>query len=141
MPRDIHITGVEGGSGLYWVALANAVAEDFQATMNQYMKVLLTIKGSDPFAPGTGTAFADLPGSNMGGRLDLVQQITVEAIKDAELTIKRNQARQPLASKARLRSAVLKSFQPIGADGFEVYILLENQAGQRMLTLLPHVSL
>ena len=141
MAKDIHITGIEGGSGLYWVGIGNYAAEGFQAAIDQYMKLLLTSKGSNPFDTSEGTAFADLPGSNMGGRLDLVKQIVVEAIKDAEKQLKRSQLRQPLSTSERLKSAALQSFASIDSTGFEVAILLENVAGQRLLTLLPHVSL
>jgi len=141
MPRDLHLSGIDGGSGLYWAGYVNEFASGFQATINHFMKVLLTVKGSNPFAPSEGTAFAELPGSNMGNRMDLVRSIIVEAVKDAETSVKRNQAKEPLLATERLRSASIESLTAVGQDGFTVHVKLENQAGQRLLTLLPHVSL
>lgn len=141
MSNDIHVTGIEGGSGLYWAGLSNTTASGFQATIDQYMKVLMTVKGSDPFDRTRGTAFAELPGSNMGGRMDLVKQIVAESVKDAETAIRNGQARAVVPKNARLRSAVLQYFTAIDATSFEAAILLENVAGERLATLLPHVSL
>lgn len=139
---DLHITGIEGGSALYVVGLdVNNKAESFQATMDAYMKCLLTRRGSDPFDPSYGTKFAELPGSNYGGRLDEASAITSESVKNAEVQIKKYQNSQSLSRTERLASATLTSFQEYGSDGFVCTIALKNQSGQKYTAILPLIEL
>lgn len=138
---DIHISGIEGGSSRYICGFVNQRAEGFQITMDAYMRCLLTPLGSNPFDPNYGTRFAELPGSNMGGRLDLVRSITFESVENAASTIKRYQRTNNLPSSERLLSAAVSTYNEVGTSGIEVSVIIKNQAGQRMLAVLPHVEL
>ena len=139
--KDIHISGIEGGSGRFIAGFVNTPAGGFQITMNMFMKALLTDLTSDPFDRTYGSAFSELPGSNLGGRMDIVRSMVFDSVANVTTKIMDYQLGIDAPRSQRLSNARVTSLEEVEGPGFIVYVLLTNAAGVSMVSVLPHVEL
>lgn len=109
----------------------------FQMCINLWLKILFTRQGSDPTNLDRGTAFSNLIGSNttMSAAEDIVRTC-VEQASEQLAGIQRKD--QSLTSREILSSARMIRYQAKPTDpGFEAYIEIRNQAGERLLLNIP----
>ena len=102
----------------------------------RFLKCLLTPKGSDLMDSEYGTIFPDLINSNYGDINDVLGQIRM-AVSDCADQVKALDESAGLPSRERLSSATITKSQATDTDGVDVYVTLTNQAGERLVTLLP----
>jgi len=109
-----------------------------QKLINKYLKTLMTLEGTDLSDRMGGTRFPALIGSNVTSVQDL-QDIVATAVTKAEATIIRYQSLEPsddpeeILQSAKMTSLVVDD----NGVGFEVSILLKNQAGRSLQFILP----
>lgn len=109
----------------------------FQMCINLWVKILFTRKGSDPTNLGRGTAFPNLFGSNltMVDAEDIVRS-SIDAASDQLIAIQTKDA--SYEARERLASAKLLSYAPITTGpGFEAFVEILNQAGERLVVNIP----
>lgn len=122
--------GFNGGLGV----------KGFQLLINQWLKCFLTQKGSDPAAVDYGTDFTSLVGSNLP--LEDARDVAILAVDVCNEQVQRfNRATVSLTLSERLASAEVVNFvdDPTG-PGFQLYVEIKNQAGERLLVNLPVFS-
>ena len=122
--------GFEGGVGI----------KGFQLFIKQWVKCLLTQRGSDPGALDYGTNFTGLMASNVP-LLD-ARDVVVLAVDECNDQIQQfNRANVTLSPSERLASAQITDFVDKPSDpGFEVFIEIKNQANERLTFNLPVLS-
>lgn len=112
----------------------------FQMLINMWAKTFLTRKGSDPTNLDRGTAYPNLFGSNV--TLAEAEDIVRTAIDDCNQQVtgmQRNDA--TLTPAERLADArLLKYATDESLPGFDAYVEIRNQAGERLSVLLPDLS-
>ena len=109
----------------------------FQQLINQWLKCLLTRRGSDPADLSYGTPFAALVGSTVP--LEDARDVTVLAVDQCNEQVTRaNRADVTLAPAERLASAEITDFVAQPSDpGFQVTVEIKNQAGELLAFNLP----
>jgi hypothetical protein len=112
----------------------------FQALINQWLKCLLTQKGSDPADLVYGTNFTALIGSNVP--LADARDVAVLAVNECNDQVQRfNRASISLTLSERLANAQVVNFVEKPSDpGFEITVEIKNQANERLLLNLPVLS-
>jgi len=115
----------------YYVQHEAKLAQDF-------LKFLLTPKGSDPYYPWIGTDFADLPGSKLDLR-DFEAQIIkqVQATADIIKNLQAQQAKLPdqtVSQRELLHSVTLVKVQQSPADPRQMLIKIELMTNSRTST-------
>jgi hypothetical protein len=103
----------------------------FQALINRWVKTFLTPKGSDYLHPEAGTEFGWLPGSNLDGANADVQDVVQMAIEEATAQVKENDIRFFNEPDSQLHQVELLEITS-GADSVEVWVAIENVAGQSL---------
>jgi len=109
----------------------------FQKTVNQWVKCLLTRRGSDVTAKSYGTALPDIIGSNISSAEEL-NEFLVIAVQEATEQLRRAQfldaANTP--DEERLASAAVTSFE-VSETGYVAYIELKSVLNQNVVFALP----
>jgi hypothetical protein len=112
--------------------------EGMQALVNRWVRVLMTPRGSDPLDEAFGTDFGNLVGTNIpktakGSLLDIVTM----AIDDANEQVQEQDKNAMYEESESLDQANLLRFSPTsGGDGFEVWVEIQNKAGEVLVTRL-----
>jgi len=102
-----------------------------QALVNRWVKTLMTPLGSDPLYPERGTTLSNMVGGNISSiSIDLRDLVTM-AIEDANEQVKEQDLEGYFADDERLQSAELMEFEE-SADGFVVWVLIKNVAGDSL---------
>lgn len=141
---DIHFelqpASDQGGQRLFTFAYASAKGvRGFQKTINQWVKCLLTLKGSDPSAKEYGTFFSELFTANTFSLSDVEERVTI-AIDDATDQTKAYQRLQPttqLSDDERLSSATVVRLEQTGPTDYRVYVVLKNILNEDVRYVLP----
>jgi len=112
----------------------------FQMLINLWLKVFFTRQGSDHTNLARGTNFTNLIGSTTS--IAEAEDITRLAIDECNLQVSAIQARdQSLAPRERLATVTLLRFQATPtAPGFDAYLEILNQAGERLDILIPEYA-
>lgn len=111
----------------------------FQKLMDQYMRVLLTPKGSDPCDPNLGTGAWDLRGSTVTP--EHAVEVLANCVSDCNAQIRAAQEKQrgkpsdEVLEDARITRSVADSSGP----GVAVWITVTNRAGESKVVLLPNL--
>jgi len=103
----------------------------------QWLKILMTKKGSDPTDVEYGTDFTNLIGANIRSKRDLqdVVLLSIQAANNQLTKIQRNS--QPDLDET-LKSASLAKFEfDDTAPGFDAYVTFTNLADKEITLLLP----
>lgn len=102
-----------------------------QSLVNRWVKTLMTPKGSDPLYTSEGTAFGNLPGSNITNVSNDLSDAVNLAIQDANDQVHQQDIAGLFPDNERLLNAELLNFQPNSSgDGFNVWIRIRNVAGE-----------
>lgn len=148
MPRfDIHfqaLTAQEQADTFKFVGFTYNPAigvSGFQMLINHWLKCFLTPRGTDPTDASYGTEFTNLVGSNVA--VADAQDVVRIAIDECNTQVAAFQTNDTtLVPRERLASAVLTRFIPQpSAPGFDVYVELRNQAGERLTVNVPAAAL
>jgi len=102
-----------------------------QALVNRWVKVFMTPKGSDPLYPAEGTAFGNLPGSNITRISDDLQDMVSIAMDDASNQVREQDVAGLYDADEQLQSAELLRFETV-ADGIAVWIIIKNMAEESL---------
>lgn len=139
MPRyDIHFQSLKQAEALRSTKIttfgySNTIGvKGFQLCINMWLKIFLTRRGSDPTNLNYGTSFTNLIGSNTDpSDAEDIVRLCVEQCNDQLIAIQRRDT--TYEAKERLADARLYRFVPKPSDpGFEAWIEIRNQAGQRI---------
>lgn len=134
------LTPEEAVNGIYFTTgFARTIAvKGFPKLICQWMRIFMTPKGSDPIEPNLGTDFPALIGSNIGVLEDLrdVLMLSIEDCNNQMAYIQRGRLQPP---EETLLSATLVDFRPVGADGFDAWVALNNLKGNELTVKLPTV--
>lgn len=137
---QIRTAADSNGEKLFTFAYASAKGvRGFQKTINQWLKCLLTPKGSDITAKTYGTAFADLLGTNTFSTSDVSERVVL-AVEDATaqiLAYQRAQSAASLPNEERLASASVALIEQTSTTGYTVYVVLKNVLNQGVKYALP----
>lgn len=105
----------------------------------QWLKCLMTTKGTDPTNLEYGTDFPNLIGSNVQAMQDL-QDVVMLCVQDCnEQIIAIQQKTQPDLDELLL-AATLARFDRTGVDGFEAYVTISNAKNQEVTVNLPALA-
>lgn len=105
----------------------------------QWLKCLMTTKGTDPTDLEYGTEFPNLIGSNVRSMRD-VQDVVTLCIQDCnEQITKIQQETQPDLDELLL-TATLAKFELTGDDGFDAYVTIANAKNQEVTVNLPSLA-
>ena len=127
--------GVQRGTFTYGYQKHIGIA-GFQKLINKWIKAFLTEEGTDLSRRQYGTSFAGLIGSNVTDRAD-IQQIVYSSVAKATADINSIQSRFPPEDPTEiLQSAELTSIIFEDNSSVSVYVLIQNQAGQRLQVIL-----
>lgn len=98
-----------------------------QSLVNRWVKTFMTPKGSDPLDQESGTDFAKLAGSNVGGDSPELRDITIISVDDANTQVRDQDLAGAYPSDESLLNAILQGFRetPDGT-GLEVWIQITN---------------
>lgn len=102
----------------------------------QWLKCLMTTKGSDPTNLEYGTDFPNLIGSNIQSMQD-VRDVVLLCIQDCNDQIMRIQRDTRPDLDEILLSATLTKFDLTGADGFDAYVTVTNAKNAEVTVNLP----
>lgn len=141
---DIHFqirtAADSNGEKLFTFAYASAKGvRGFQKTVNQWLKCLLTPKGSDISARDYGTDFPDLIGTNTFNSSDVSERVLL-AVEDATsqvLAFQRAQSAVSLPNEERLASASVARVEQSSVTEYTVYVVLKNVLNQGVKYALP----
>lgn len=104
-----------------------------QALVNRWVKTLMTPKGSDPLRATSGTAFGNLPGSNISEVTTDLNDVVNLAIQDANEQVMEQDIQGLYPDNERLLNAELLDFIPNATgDGFDVWVRITNVAGEQV---------
>jgi len=103
----------------------------FKALIDRWIKTFLTPKGSDPLYPDEGTSVGALIGANISKVTTDLRDIVTMSITKANEQIQRQDIEGFYDDVMRLKSATLDRLVT-SADGIEVWITIENVAGERL---------
>lgn len=102
-----------------------------QALVNRWVKTLMTPLGSDPLYPERGTTLGNLVGGNVSSiSVDLRDLVTM-AIEDTNEQVREQDLEGYFSDDEKLQSAELMEFVE-SADGFVVWVLIKNVAGDAL---------
>lgn len=140
---DIHYQPVPvdevSGTKIFTFGFRSAVkVEGIQALVNRWVRVLMTPRGSDLLEPTLGTDFGNLVGANYpkSAQGSLIDVVTM-AIDDANEQVQEQDKVAAYNESESLDQANLLRFSPTsGGDGFEVWVEIQNQAGEVIVTRL-----
>ena len=110
-----------------------------QKLILQWLKRLMTPKGSDPTNVETGTDFPALIGSNISSMAD-VRDVVLLAIDDCSSQMRKIQRVTMPDEDEMLLSATLTSFEATGDDGFDAWVTISNVKGTELAVNLPSLS-
>lgn len=111
----------------------------FQALMDQWMRVFLTAKGSDPCDLNLGTGFVDLIGSTVSPENAI--EIVRGCVDDCNAQIRSMQARKRRKSADEMLedARVTRTEVIASGPGIEVWVRITNRAGSSSVVLLPDI--
>lgn len=147
MPRyDLHFQSLKESDALastkiFTFGYADTLGvRGFQMLINTWLKVFFTRRGSDPTNLDRGTTFTNLIGSNTAlDEAEDIVRISVEQANDQVRALQQNDtsllARERLADAKLYRYAVDPT-----APGFQAYVEILNEAGERMQVNIPDFS-
>lgn len=144
---DIHFQPVPEGQVRGWKVFTFGYrsalkVEGLQALVNRWTRVLVTPKGSDPLDLSFGTEFGDLIGSNIpkSARSSLIDIVAI-AIDDANEQVMEQDRIAQYDEHEALENAQMVRFHPSAAgDGFQVWVEIQNRAGENLVTRLADYS-
>ena len=111
-----------------------------QALVNRWVKTLMTPRGSDPLYTSEGTAFWNLPGSNITDVSNDLSDAVNLSIQDANDQVHQQDIAGLFPDNERLLNAELLNFQPNSSgDGFDVWVRIRNVAGESIIFRLISV--
>ncbi len=144
MPRyDLHIQATTRDEqleqrGIFTFGYADTLAvRGFQMLINLWLKIFFTRRGSDPTNLERGTTYTNLIGSNVS--LEDAEDIIRISLTQCNAQVRAIQAGDTtLLPRERLSDAHLLRYtaDPSG-PGFEVYIEILNQAGDKLQVNIP----
>jgi len=143
---DIHFQlqpdTVQGYGRLFSFAYSTAKGvRGFQKTINQWLKCLLTRRGSDVADKNYGTDFPNIFDSNVVSVSDTTERLTL-ALDDATtqiLAFQRTQSSVDLTDDERLANASILGIVPLDASSYTVYVLLRSVLNQDVKIVLPTI--
>lgn len=110
-----------------------------QALVNRWAKTFMTPLGSDPLYRERGTTIGNMIGGNVSSiSVDLRDLVTI-AVEEANEQVKEQDLDGYFPADERLQSAELMEFEE-NADGFVVWVLIKNVAGDALPTPLMTLS-
>lgn len=111
----------------------------FQAMMDQWMRIFLTAKGSDPCDRNMGTGAADLIGSTVSPENSL--EILRSCMEDCSAQVRRFQATQLRKPATELleNAEMVRAEASAAGPGVAVWIRITNRAGTSEVVLLPNL--
>lgn len=110
-----------------------------QKLVLQWLKCLMTTKGSDPTDLEYGTEFPNLIGSNVRAMQDL-RDVVMLCVQDCnEQILKLQQTTQPDLDELLLTATLVK-FDLLGDDGFEAHVTISNAKGKELTINLPSLA-
>ncbi len=103
----------------------------------QWLKILMTKKGSDPTRAEYGTDFTNLIGANVRGKRDL-QDVVLLSIQEANKQLTNLQRNNQPDLDETLKSASLVKFDSDDTGpGFDAYVTFTNLADKEITLRLP----
>jgi hypothetical protein len=105
----------------------------------QWLKLLMTPKGSDPLRPDSGTDFSNLIGSNITSATD-VRDVVMLAITDCTEQMQNIQHITQPPTDETLAAVSLDEFALDGSDGFKATVTIHNASDQELSLNLPGLS-
>lgn len=146
MPYDLHFQSLKPDEALASTKITTFGYEKtlgvsgFQLCINMWLKIFLTRRGSDPTNLNYGTSFTNLIGSSTSvSDAEDVVRISVDQCNQQLTAIQRKDT--SYLAKERLADARLYRFVPKPSDpGFEAYVEISNQAGQKIVLNIPDFS-
>ena len=144
MPRyDLHIQATTKEEqleqrGVFTFGYADTIAvRGFQMLINLWMKVFFTRRGSDPTNLARGTTYTNLIGSNTA--LDEAEDIVRISVEQCNEQVRAIQANDTtLLPRERFADArLLRYTADPTAPGFDAYVEILNQAGERLQVNIP----
>jgi hypothetical protein len=136
MPREAQLASFKFMEFAYDPPLG---VKGFQMLINIWAKTFLTRKGSDPTNLTRGTEFTNLIGSNT--TLEDAEDVVRVAIDECNQQVLAMQNKDStLLPQERLAQARLVRYtMDRSAPGFDAYVEIMNQAGERLKVLLPEL--
>lgn len=110
-----------------------------QALVNRWVKTLMTPLGSDPLYPKRGTTISNLIGGNVSNISVDLRDLVEIALEDANEQVREQDLEGFFSADERLQSAELLNFEE-SADGFVVWVLIKNVAGDALTLPLMTLS-
>lgn len=142
MAKDIHfqlVNPTDQPIGKYFTFGTNSAIgiDGVQKLANRWLKLFMESPGSSALAPGRGTDFTGLIGSNVDALADL-QAIVRQYIDEANDQLRQLDSRSTvMTNDERLRDSSIIQFNIIPPDGIEVWVELRSVSGRRVEVLLP----
>ena len=146
MAKDLHIqiidpTQQRPGANFTFGFSRPIRVEGLQKLADQWLKLLLTPKGSHPWRRTEGTNFTYLLTGNAVD-LDSVQTAVMEYIEDATEQMKNSQRQRPGLPLSEVLQAVnLLQFTRIGQNSFDIWVRIVNVERSTLPVLIPYVRL
>jgi len=140
MTFDIHIQPVPADEVIGYKVITFGFAAALKvkggyALVDRWMKTLMTPKGTDPLYPEEGTLFGSLIGANITSSADL-HDVVALAVDDANNQVELQDEAGNYPDNESLQSAIIEQFVD-HPDGFEVWVIITNQAGESLRLNLP----
>lgn len=144
MPRyDLHFQSLPEAEALestkiFTFGYADTLGvRGFQMLINLWLKIFFTRRGSDPTNLERGTAFTNLIGSNVS--LSDAEDVVRTCVEQTNEQVHELQASDTsLLARERLADAKLYRYvSDPSAPGFQAYVEILNEAGERMKVNIP----
>lgn len=146
MAKDLHIRIIDpaqqqpGENLILWFANPMRV-EGLQKLANQWMKMLLTPKGSHPWRRNEGTNFTYLLTNNMVNP-DVLRVSVLEYVEDATNQIKQAQRKRlDLPASELLQTVNLLRLTQISDTAFDIWVRVINSEQSSLPVLIPYVRI
>lgn len=146
MPRyDVHISPVpedrvRGYKVFEFGYAAPLKVRGLQALINRWVKTLITPKGSDLTDTAYGTDFSNMIGANMSAAEGLTEDLVNLAVLDASEQVRVQDTINLANAQERLKSAEVIQYIP-QPSGFQVWVLIKNEAGESAATAVGNLKL
>lgn len=143
MPYDLHLEPLDPAiqratrRPVGWGYVPAVAVRGLRALVDQWMRILLTAKGSDPCDLNLGTSLIDLVGSNVSPRN--AAEIAREAVSDCNAQVRQFQQRQrgKPADELLEDAVITKTVVDPAGPGLYVWVTITSQAGASDVVRLP----
>lgn len=143
MPRyDLHFQALTAEEQGFSSKIFTITDEPFgvlgpQWLINMWLKILFTRQGSDPTNLSRGTSFTNLIGSTLSlADAEDIARLSIDEASSQLRTLQQNDT--TLTARERLASAkMLRYVENPGGPGFEAYVEILNEAGERLNVNIP----